>query len=464
MKDIVKAFMKKHQLLTENATVLAAVSGGPDSMALLHFLHTIQNDWNINLIAISADHQLRGEESKADLHYVQEICRQWGIKCITDTLNVQVYKKEKQISTEVAARELRYHFFAEQMERFDGDYLALGHHGDDQVETMLMSLVRSASSSAFSGIPVKREFSKGLIIRPLLCVKKTQLESYCEENNIKPRIDSTNLETEYTRNFYRKNIIPLIKEKNNNIHTTMQHMSETIREDEQYLQSEAAKMFQRAVNLDAENNQASFEIDVFKTHPFALQRRAFHLILNYLYDELPKDLSYMHEEQFFALLQKAEGNVQIDFPHQLKLERSYKKIAFHFIKQHPQNPFYHFTLDIPGKIELPDGSLVTSEIVEHHKEQDRFSYFCDTKQAALPLHIRTRQSGDRMSWKGLNGSKKVKDIFIDAKIPKTKRDSWPIVVDNNGEILWLIGLKKGQPENQSKGAPYIQLYFTDRKV
>ena len=459
MKDTVKAFMKKHQLLTKNATVLAAVSGGPDSMALLHFLRSIQNDWNINLIAISVDHQIRGEESKADLEYVQSMCKEWGIECITASLNVQAYKVRKRISTEVAARELRYQFFSEQMEKVHADYLALGHHGDDQVETMVMSLVRSASSSAFSGIPVKREFSSGFIIRPFLCVTKQQLEIYCGEIEINPRIDSTNMETAYTRNFFRNHIIPLIKEKNSNIHTTMQHMSETIQEDEKFLQSESMKMFRSTVNLDPEKKQVSFEIDVFKTHSFALQRRAFHLILNYLYDELPKDLSYIHEEQFFALLQKAEGNVQIDFPYNLKLERSYKKLVFHFTNHYPQSPFYHITLDIPGKIELPDGSLVTSEIVEHDKEQDRFSYFCDTSQVALPLHIRTRQAGDRMSWRGLNGSKKVKDIFIDAKIPRNERDSWPIVVDNNNTILWLIGLKKGQPEKQDGGTSRIQLYF-----
>ncbi|PAV28578.1 tRNA lysidine(34) synthetase TilS [Virgibacillus profundi] len=464
MENMVKSFIKKHYLLTRNATVLIGVSGGPDSMALLHFLYTIRNKWNLNVIALSVDHQLRGEESKADLYYVKEVCEQWGIEFRGTSLDVPLYKQKKQVSTELAARELRYQFYAEQMEEFQADYLALGHHGDDQVETMLMSLVRSASSSALSGIPVKREFSTGNLIRPLLCVTKKDLEMYCQDNKINPRIDSSNNETEFTRNFFRNNIIPLIKEKNNNIHTTIQHMSETIHEDEQFLHNEALAMFRNIIEFDYESSIASFEIDVFKRHAYALQRRVFHLILNYLYDELPKDLSYVHEEQFFSMLQKDKGNVQIDFPHHLKLERSYNKLVFYFTNLHSENPFYHFTLDIPGTLKLPDGSSVTGDIVNHYKKQDRFSYFCNTGQIALPLHIRTRRSGDRMSWRGLNGSKKLKDIFIDAKIPKKERDNWPILVDNNGEILWLIGLKKGQPQKQSKYTSYIQLVYTENNV
>lgn len=460
MKRNVMTFINKHQLLTKESTVLVGVSGGPDSMALLHFLHSIREEWKLKLIAISIDHQLRAESSTADLLYVRKMCGNWGIECIGASLDVPSYKQDNRVGTQVAAREMRYQYFAEQMEKYQADYLALGHHGDDQVETMLMGLSRSANSNALAGIPVTRSFATGSIIRPLLRVTKEEIETYCQTHNIAPRIDPTNYETNYTRNFFRKNVLPLLKEKNKNIHTTVQHLSETLQQDEKYMRDEAEKVLQETVKLDPDIKKATIKIDVFHTHPSALQRRTFHLILNYLYNRPPKDLSYIHEEQFFALLRSDKGNLRMDFPSSLKLEKSYEKVVFYFSSQHTNNPSYHKMLDIPGRLDLPDGSTIISLYNDNYQEQNEYSYFCNVDQIALPLHIRSRHKGDRMRWRGLEGSKKLKDIFIDAKIPQSERDKWPILTDDNGEILWLIGLKKGQPKHHTKNnTSYIQIIY-----
>lgn len=459
MINLVTSFINKHQLLRKDATVLVGVSGGPDSMALLHFLCTIRREWNLKLIAIGLDHQLRGEASLADMDYVRHVCIDWNIKFIETSIDVPSYKQERQIGTEIAAREVRYRFFAQQMNHFQADYLALGHHGDDQVETMLMGLARSASSSAFAGIPIKRNFATGEIIRPLLCVTKATIEAYCQVHQITPRIDSTNQETMFTRNYFRKHVVPLLKEKNGNIHTTVQHLSETIHEDELFLQAEANKMMKNTVQFNKESKIATLKIDHYKSRPLALQRRVFHLILNYLYDGFPKDLSYIHEEYLFALMENEKSNAQIDFPRQLKVEKSYGELAFYFLTQPSYSISYHEVLKVPGQMELPDGSILKASFTENPPIEKKHAYCCDVEQVDLPLHIRTRQPGDRMRWKGLNGSKKLKDIFIDAKIPLKERDKWPIVVDNNGEILWLVGLKKGRPGIQSKQSRYIQLDY-----
>lgn len=466
MKNKILAFVHRHQLLTKDSTVLIGVSGGPDSMALLHFLCSIREAWNLELIAISVDHQLRGEEAQADLHYVQEQCAHWQVKFVGTSVDVPSYKQERHVGTQIAARALRYQCFEEQMNKFQADYLALGHHGDDQVETMLMNLVRSASSSAFSGIPVKRHFATGFIIRPFLCVTKPSLQSYCNENQIIPRIDPSNEETTYTRNYFRKHLLPLIKNKNSNIHTTVQRLSESFQEDERFLQDEAAKVVSRVVTFSEKGEIASFEIDLFKSHAHALQRRAYHLILNYLYNtKLPENLSYVHEAQFFALLEANKGNVQIDFPRNLKLEKSYQKLNFFFQSQTFHIRSFQEKLNIPEEVELPDGSKVTAIYTDIPREQDEYTYLCVSEEIAMPLHIRTRQAGDRMGWKGLDGSKKIKDIFIDAKIPRKERETWPLVTDNNGAILWLIGLKKGQPKIQAKeGTLYIQLNYKKGNV
>lgn len=446
MEKTIHSFIEKHQLLRRGTKVLIGVSGGPDSMALLHFLYQLRKKWKLELTVLSVDHQLRGEESAEDLAYVEAVCKKWGITFHGAALDVPTYEITHRLSTEVAARKLRYQFFAEKMQEQQADYLALGHHGDDQVETLLMKLVRTASSTAFTGIPVRRSFAGGEIIRPLLAVTKEEIETYCKQYGINARIDATNAEAIYTRNYYRKHIIPLLKEKNSNIHITAQHLSETLQEDEMFLQRKAKAVLGEAVIFDYEKKQAVLEINLFKKHDQSLQRRAFHLILNYLYETLPSQLSYVHETAFFKLLLHKGGNAQIDFPSALKLNKAYNKLTFYF--KHEQSPpmSFHETLTIPGRVQLSDGSIITANLAEHRDTEHRFSFYIATSEVALPLHIRSRNLGDRMSWAGLPGTKKLKDIFIDAKIPMDKRGNWPILVDNEGKILWLIGLKKGERE------------------
>src|SRR5699024_368467 len=441
VQELVTDFIKKHHLLSENKTVLLGVSGGQDSMALLHYFKSIREDLNLNLIVLSADHRLRGEQGREDLEYVREVCDKWNVPFIGTALNIKEYKRKKRVGTQIAARKMRYQFFLEQMQEQEADYLALGHHADDQIETMLMEMVRTADSSSLSGIPVKRTFGDGLLIRPLLCVTKNEIESYCMINNIIPKIDPSNKETTYTRNYYRKYIVPLLKEKNNNLPTTIQHLSESLTDDEKFLRQEAKKMVDCIVFFHEKNHEVSLLRKDFKSYPTALQRRAYHLILNYLYDKLPKNLSYVHENYFFGLLNN-DGNIEIDFPHHLKIKKSYEKITFYFAQSLSQDTTFHEVLSIPGTVYLPEGNL-SAMYTNKLETQHPYSLFIPV-DTPLPLHIRTRRAGDRMSWKGLNGSKKIKDVFIDEKIPIEERNTWPIVTDDEGTILWLVGLKKRQ--------------------
>lgn len=457
MENAVRSFMEKHKLLHRGAKVLVGVSGGPDSMALLYLLIKMSREWELEIHVLSVDHQLRGDDSKADFNYVKQVSANWGIPFHGTTVDVHRYAEENGVSIEVAARKLRYQFFAEKMEALDGDYLALGHHGDDQVETLLMKLVRSASSTAFSGIPVTRPLGGGLITRPLLAVTKQDIEAYCKENGISPRIDATNLESNHTRNYFRHHVTPLLKEKNGNIHRTAQLLSETLQEDEAFLRKEAEKVVQESVTFGGDQRRASLEIKLFKKHDQPLQRRAFHLILNYLYETLPGQLSYVHEEQFFALMNEDTGNAQLDFPQMLKLNRAYDRLTFYFEHSYPPSASFHHTLTIPGRTYLPKGSLITATYTAAREKESPFSLYVAANAVTFPLHVRTRENGDRMSWTGLQGTKKLKDIFIDAKIPIQKRNEWPIVVDDAGTILWVIGLKKGkQLEVNAEQFVYIQ--------
>ncbi|GGN63433.1 MULTISPECIES: tRNA lysidine(34) synthetase TilS [Oceanobacillus] len=458
MEKEVQSFIKKHRLLHKGARVLVGVSGGPDSIGLLHLLVKWRKEWELDIHALSLNHQLRGKDAEDDFIYVKNICASWGIPFHGASFDVQAFADKERLSTEVAARKIRYQFFEEKMADLEADYLALGHHGDDQVETLIMKLVRTASSQAFQGIPITRPIGRGMLIRPLLAVTKEAIESYCAENEIKPRIDATNLESDFTRNYYRHHVVPLLKERNTNIQVTAQHLSMTLAEDEEFLQKEAEKVLQRAVIFEKGKRQVTVEINLFKKYSQSLQRRAFHLILNYLYEILPNQLSYEHEEQFLTLIKSRTGNATLDFPHGLKLNRAYDRLTLYFEANNPGQQSFNLTLTIPGKTYLPNGSVLTATYTATRDRAHPFSLYIPTKEVTLPLHVRTRKNGDRMSWKGLQGTKKLKDIFIDAKVPLHERETWPIVVDDDDHILWLIGLKKGvRREVNAKQFIYIQL-------
>src|SRR5690625_2957516 len=161
-------FIQTHHLVKKNKTVMIGVSGGPDSMALLHFFHQFKREWDLKIIAFSVDHQLRGEESNADIRYVKGVCEEWDIPFDSTTVDVNTYKGIHRLSTQVAARKLRYQAFESKMAEHRADYLALGHHGDDQIETMIMSLARTTNLRTLTGIPLKRQLSNGCVIRPFL--------------------------------------------------------------------------------------------------------------------------------------------------------------------------------------------------------------------------------------------------------------------------------------------------------
>src|SRR5699024_10597721 len=294
------------------------------------------------------------------------------------------------------------------MRRLQADFLALGHHGDDKVETMLMNFVRTANPRAFSGIPVKRAFAGGFIVRPFLCVTKKDLVQYCNRHHIAFRLDPSNMQTDYMRNDFRKHILPLFKEKNAHIHRGAQHLSETLQADEQYMEQEAKQMVEDVVTLSENPPQATCDIDSFRSYPIALQRRAYHLILNYLYDDLRDKLSYVHEEQFFSLVNSDKSNDTMEFPYGLKVSKSYGKLVLRFqVETRPSTPF-HLTINIPGHLPLPNGWELVSHMTEYPNEESKYTYVCDKSAVALPLHVRSRRNGDRMSLRGLNGHKKIK--------------------------------------------------------
>ncbi|WP_431802028.1 tRNA lysidine(34) synthetase TilS [Halobacillus andaensis] len=442
VKDVEK-FINKHELLHMNDRVVLAVSGGPDSLALLHYFQQIKHDYNLSLYVASVDHGLRGEESRQDLEYVRSLAGNLGVPFFGTSVDVPAYKQETGMGTQEAARLLRYRYFKEVMDEVQADKLAFGHHGDDQAETMLMQITRSAMPEAIHGMPVKRPFARGSIIRPFLCLEKKQLVKYCEQYRLKPRYDPSNEETDYTRNAVRKHILPFMKEANPKLHRHMQRLSERFTEERTFIQEQALQVLKKVKMEGGKGGFTQFSKTEFQKHPLALQRSAFHLILNYLYGNQFEEISYLHEEMFFHLLDEQKPNASLDFPKGLKVIRAYDELTFTFRSEKENSPFFQ-TLYIGEQVSLPDGSTISLTAGEDSREQGSCEYVCDSHHVSLPLIVRNRMPGDRMVLRGMNGSKKVKDIFIDQKIPAQLRDNWPLVTDHDGQILWLVGLKKGE--------------------
>ncbi|MRX72971.1 tRNA lysidine(34) synthetase TilS [Bacillus lacus] len=432
-------FINRNSLILPFSTITVGVSGGPDSLALLHLLAEMRTRKNLKLAAVHLDHMFRGEESEREMNFVISFCKKLQIPCEAKQVDVKAYQEARGLSSQVAARECRYAFYKEAMEKHGAGFLALGHHADDQVETILMRLARGSTGEGTAGIPVSRSFHNGVLIRPLLGTPKSDILSYCEEHGLQPRFDPSNDSDTYTRNRFRQIVLPFLKQENPRVHERFQHFSENLREDEAYLEAltekELHKVFKRKGKHEAELDSTGFN-----NMASPLQRRAIQLILNYLYKQVPPSISSIHIEKLRALISQKHPSGSLDYPKGLKVIKSYQKCLFTF-EQEKHTPFMK-ELSVPGIMDLENGYQIIAELKSNYLERSNFSITMNPESISLPLVIRSRKQGDKMKLMGMNGSKKVKDIFINEKIPIHKRESWPIVEDAEGNIVWIPGLKK----------------------
>jgi tRNA(Ile)-lysidine synthase len=453
----VEAFLKRHSFKLENKKIVVGVSGGPDSLALLHYLNQNKEKRNLTIIAAHVDHMFRGQESFEDALFVKEYCGEIAVPFEMARINVPEKMKVEGKSGQLAAREARYDFYESVIERYQAPYLALGHHGDDQMETMLMRFTRGSSGMARAGISFSRHFGQGTIFRPFLCLTKDEILDYCERHRLTPRIDPSNTKDVYSRNRYRLNVLPFLKKENPQVHEHFQRFSEELQTDEAFLQELTIKKMNTVVKTK-EIGKITIDIGEFLEMPLPLQRRGIQLILNYLYKAKPGALSAVHIDQIVYLILNGGPSGELDLPDNLKVYRSYRELNFQF--QLLEAEEYSIQLDEPGSVILPTGVFTASYSNGEIPYMQGHKALFPLAAIQWPLTIRTRRDGDRMTLKGMAGSKKLKDIFIDQKIPVYDRDTWPVITDRDGSILWLPGLKKSSFEGiENTEKPYILLTY-----
>ncbi|RXJ00925.1 tRNA lysidine(34) synthetase TilS [Anaerobacillus alkaliphilus] len=460
MRQVVNSFINKHSLLSEGATVVVGVSGGPDSLALLHYLHKELKQLHITIIAAHVDHMLR-EESADEYRFVESYCLEEGITFEGTKANVKQYQETHKVSVQVAARECRYQFFELVMQNYKGHFLALAHHGDDQIETMIMRQVRGAHGYGLAGIPVKRPFSCGVLIRPFLCLSKEDILTYCKDEDLQPKIDLSNFTSKYMRNRIRNEVLPILKRENPAVHLKFQQQSELLTEDEQLLEQLAREKLEDVI-LKKEPKKIVLAISTLISCPISLQRRGFQLILNYLYEQNIPEITTIHMNDFLQFLNNRHPSGSLDFPNGLSITKSYDKCFLEFEKQKGVS-FYEDQLLIPGIVTLKKGKII-GEVIEANQKAPitRNTMVCDKEKLKLPLIIRNRQKGDSMFINGMRGTKKLKALFIDEKVPRDERESWPIVVNGDGEILWVPKLRKANFADPTSGTKeFVKLTFEE---
>jgi tRNA(Ile)-lysidine synthase len=428
-------FIRKNGLLRGGEKVLVAVSGGPDSVFLLHFLNQYKEELKCTLVTCHINHTLRGEASLLDREFVRRMSEDFRIPFETFDVDVRGFKEKRRLSIEESARVLRYSTLERCAREKGAEKIALGHTRDDSIETFLLNLFRGSGRKGLTGIQPKR----GKLIRPLLCLSKREILTSLKRLNIDYRIDASNWRTEYARNFIRRDLVPLIEEKmDRNIKGSVSQLIKVFGEEEELLERTTEECFRNI----CEKKESGIEIERsrFNSLHTALQRR----IVRRCFSEISGDVGMMNYKEVESLRRVINGEssgVRILYPPVLFLISS-EKILIGEERDELQSGD-GINLTIPGSATFLDRSILSTSIVDTVSEtfdNSNCVYF-DIQKIEEPLTVRTRVNGDTFTPFGFPHEKKVKELLIDEKIPFWERDTIPLVSDKKG-ILWVVGVRR----------------------
>lgn len=440
----VHRFIKEYGLVAGGEKVLVAVSGGPDSVCMLGVLNKLKDILKIQIHAAHLDHCLRGSESEADARYVGELTAQLGIPCTIEKRDVGQWNKQGKTSLEEAAREVRYRFLEEVARQVGATRVAVGHTRDDQVETTLMHYLRGAGIQGLRGllaaapIPYGNKDDGIWVVRPLLKSSRGETAAYCQTHNLKPCSDSSNSDIRFLRNRIRLELIPLIRQYNPEIDDALVRLADLAGEDADFLDEKASAV--TAAVTTREGCLTCLDSGKLRGLPLALQRRVFRIVLEQSYGSL-RDIEAAHIEALVKLLFGNTGKC-VHLPGGILAtnERNRMVISGHDAPACPWPVLEQdYTLNIPGETRLP-GWRVTADLMGENffREDDIFSASFDISKAGRQLTVRGRQPGDRFRPLGMAHSRKLQDFMVDAAIPRSWRDSVPIVC-NPRQIIWVTG-------------------------
>jgi len=422
--DKVRETVSRNALLKNGDTVICAVSGGADSICLLHVMRALKKEYNLSVYVANVNHLIRGEEAERDSNFVKSVCKMADVECFYREYDVPRIAKEKKIGEEECGRILRYEFFSEISQKLGGAKIATAHNLNDNAETFLFRLIRGSSMRGLSGIKYKRDN----IIRPLLDVPRDEIEDYLIKNGISWCEDSTNKIPLYARNKLRLSVMPLLREVFSGAEQRIVSAAKLISEDNLYLDSIASKVLEDCFFGEYFLHQNISSL------PKPISGR---VLIHILELWKAKEVSYDKVEKFLEFLAKESGK-KFDINKDYYAEKSYDKVCL--VSRESRKEFY-ITLSGEGTY-FDKGRKITVKYCDLpvKKTNNRVAVF-DAEKISPPFTVRYRRDGDKMIPSGMTGTKKISDILSDEKVEKHLRDSIPLILKDD-TILFLCGCRQ----------------------
>lgn len=444
----VRAWAERHALLAQGENIVAACSGGPDSLALVDLLEGLRPELDFSLFVAHFEHGLRGEESLRDAEFVRQFCADRGLHFFAGSADVKNEVLRGGGSIEEVSRRLRYEFLRQVAKELGGALIATGHHRDDQAETVLLNLIRGSGGR---GLGAMRPLN-GDIIHPLLCLTRAEIEAYCRDRGLQPRNDASNAELEFRRNRVRHELAPLLRERfNPSLTDTLCRTADILAEGQDFLRSYVEERLPKWALQTG--NGYRLNATVFSRLHVAVQRE---LLLNLL-EKLRGDIqgiTFWHVEQIRSLFLQDSGSHRIDLPGYWQARKSYQDIFIEASTDTTEagggqtNSLKSASLACPGETFLPEFGItvhcsVHSSELPFPSELGPAKAAFDLAALRFPLTVRRRHPGDQFRPLGATGSRKLKELMIDLKIPVEQRATVPILCDEAG-ILWVVGCRRSQ--------------------
>lgn len=479
----VRRTIDEHGLLSPGDTVVVGVSGGPDSLCLLHVLARLVENDGIGLHVAHLNHSARRADSDADAQFVAGVAGEWGLPATVERMDVPALAREHRLAFEEAARRVRYAFLAQVASDTGATRIAVGHNADDQAETVLMHVLRGSGPAGLRGMlplmpitdyrllepfarkgeAVSRWPESLCIIRPLLETTRADIERYCADHHLEPRFDRSNLDTTYFRNRLRNDLLPLLETYNSNIRARLCHTAAVMAADYELLVGMAERAWADTA-LEVHSERVVFSLESWRTLAVALQRATLRRAVHHLRASL-RDLDFVHVEDARRVALRGETGARATLPRGLELTVGYDTLAVAVegeTETPPDEPLLWddapLAVQVPGETRLPAAPaeaagasawMVRVDLLDDWDPSwvwgnpDPWTAYLDARILVAPLHLRSRRRGDRFRPQGMKGhSVKVSDYLVNRKVPHAWRAHLPLLVSGD-TIVWVCGRAVG---------------------
>ena len=462
MIDKIRAFCRRKELLHQGDKVLLGLSGGADSSCLFLVLLELAKEWNLAFVPVHINHNLRGEEAKKDECFCKELCQTYGVELSIISVEVKELAKANGWTLEEAGRNARYEAFSKLAKEYHCNKIAVAHHKNDQAETMLFQLFRGSRIKGLSGMSAKN----GMLIRPLLCVTREEIEQYLYEKNQTYCIDSTNFEEEYTRNIIRGRVIPAAKEIQPKAIEHMVETAEYLQRVELYLESQTKKLYQQAVK---ENHGVILSITQLLQADSLLAERVVYQALCQAIGQ-KKDITAVYVKQCMELMQKQTGK-EIHLPQGIIAKRNYEEIFIGCKEE--EKSYYQEITAFPFEVELPKERGKLSLFLYDIEKKDRnfaekmdripnctYTKWFDYDKIDKSIALKTPEKEDTIVLYTDGRKKRAVDVLSNAKVPKEERMSYWMLAEGN-QVIWIPGIRNSEAYRVTKETKRILVATID---